>query len=84
MGLPGSGKTTFARKLAKELSAVWFNADKVRETLSNDLGFSIECRIEQSRRMGCVCDITVESGHFAVADFVCPTIETRIAFQPVN
>ena len=31
MGLPGSGKTTLAKKLTKLLNAGWINADKVRE-----------------------------------------------------
>ena len=30
MGLPGSGKTTLARRLSKILNADWLNADKIR------------------------------------------------------
>ena len=30
MGLPGSGKTTLARKLSKMLNADWLNADQIR------------------------------------------------------
>ena len=29
-GLPGSGKTTLAKKLVKILNADWLNADKIR------------------------------------------------------
>jgi adenylylsulfate kinase len=80
MGLPGAGKTELATALSKTLSAVHFNADLVRENLNKDLGFSIEDRIEQARRMGFLCDTVCKSGHHAIADFVCPTIETRNAF----
>lgn len=80
MGLPGSGKTTLASKLAPMLDAVFFNADAVRANLNKDLGFSPEDRVEQARRMGWLCDRVVESGGTAIADFICPTPETRAAF----
>ena len=35
MGLPGSGKTTLAAKLAPLLNAKWLNNDRVRKT-AND------------------------------------------------
>jgi adenylate kinase family enzyme len=80
MGLPGAGKTTLARILAPQLKAVWFNADEVRAHINKDLGFSPADRIEQARRMGWLCEKVVEAGGVAIADFVCPTIETREAF----
>ena len=82
MGLPGAGKTTLARALAPRLKAVLFNADEVRANISRDLGFSMPDRIEQARRMGWLCDRVVEAGGTAIADFVCPTPETRAAFGP--
>ena len=80
MGLPGAGKTTLAKALVPLLNAVHFNADAVRANVNKDLGFSLEDRIEQARRMGWLCDRVVEAGAFAVADFICPTEETRAAF----
>jgi cytidyltransferase-like protein len=80
MGLPGAGKTTLAKTLAPLLNAVVFNADAVRASLSRDLGFSHEDRIEHARRMGWMCDRVVEAGGTVIADFVCPTVETRAAF----
>ena len=80
MGLPGAGKTTLARVLASKLAAVLFNADAVRENINRGLGFSVKDRIEHARRMGWLCDRVVEAGHVAIADFVCPTPETRAAF----
>jgi adenylylsulfate kinase len=80
MGLPGSGKTTLAEALARELQCVHFNADEVRREINKDLGFSVEDRIEQARRMGILCDIAGRWGSVVLADFVCPTPETREAF----
>lgn len=80
MGLPGAGKTTLARVLAPRLGAVHFDADQVRANINKDLGFSPEDRIEQARRMGWLCDRVVEAGGMAIADFVCPLVETRAAF----
>ena len=80
MGLPGSGKTTLAKVLAPLIEAVHFNADDVRANISRDLGFSAEDRLEQARRMGWLCDRVTAAGHNVVADFVCPTAETRNAF----
>jgi cytidyltransferase-like protein len=80
MGLPGAGKTTLANALAPLLNAVVFNADAVRANLSRDLGFSHEDRVEHARRMGWMCDRVVEAGGTVLADFICPTEETRTAF----
>lgn len=80
MGLPGAGKTTLATALVKRLGAVHFNADEVRANINKDLGFSLQDRIEQARRMGWLCDRVTAAGQFAVADFVCPTEATRAAF----
>jgi cytidyltransferase-like protein len=79
MGLPGSSKTTLTRALAPMLNAVVFNNDEVRANINRDLGFTIEDRVEQARRMGLPCDRVVESGGTAIADFICPTVATRVA-----
>jgi adenylylsulfate kinase len=80
MGLPGVGKTTLAKHLAQMIGAVHLNADEIRKEIHKDLGFSTEDRIEHSRRMGVLCDIILRSGVYVIADFVCPTFETRTAF----
>jgi adenylylsulfate kinase len=82
MGLPGSGKTTLARSLVKILNAVHWNADEVRANINTHLGFSMQDRLEQARRMGWLCQQVSKAGYIAVADFVCPTSDTRRAFDP--
>jgi DNA polymerase III delta prime subunit len=79
-GLPGAGKTTLALELAKLLNAVHFNADEIRKEINKDLKFTPEDRLEQARRMGVLCDIATRNSQYAIADFVCPTEETRTAF----
>ena len=79
-GLPGSGKTTLAKPLAEELGAYWLNADAVR-TEYNDWDFSKEGRMRQADRMKYLSDVVVEAGQIVVADFICPTEETRKEFD---
>jgi cytidyltransferase-like protein len=80
MGLPGAGKTTLATALAPLLNAIVFNADAVRANLSRDLGFGLDDRIEHARRMRWMCDRVVEAGGTVIADFICPTEQTREVF----
>jgi len=84
MGLPGSGKTTLAEQLSERLPAVWFNADEIRNNINKDLSFSNNDRIEQSRRMSLLCDIALRNRvvSYTIADFVCPTDQTRKTFNP--
>ncbi len=79
MGLPGSGKTTLSKVLAEKLGAAYFNADEVRKQF-NDWDFSDTGRKRQAYRMRELCDMA-ETCH-TVADFVCPTEETRELFLP--
>ena len=73
-GLPGSGKTTLANKLAKKLDAVHLNADEIRGRFE-DWDFSDEGRLRQAFRMSDLAK-SVESQH-VIMDFVCPTRQLR-------
>tara|TARA_R110000822_G_scaffold90073_9_gene208420 strand:+ start:11005 stop:11772 length:768 start_codon:yes stop_codon:yes gene_type:complete len=81
MGLPGSGKTTISDALTDRINGIHLNADEVRKTINNDLGFSHEDRIEHARRMGELARMLArKQSQPVVVDFVCPTPETRAAF----
>lgn len=80
IGLPGAGKTTFAKELSERINAIHLNADEVRADLNKDLGFSEEDRIEHARRMGALARLMSEQGYHVVVDFVNPTEKTRNAF----
>jgi predicted kinase len=79
-GLPGSGKTTLARKLKERLNAVHINADWARETITKHLGFSHEDRVKQAHALGQVARLMQDNGQWAIVDFVCPVPATRAAF----
>ncbi len=79
-GLPGSGKTTLAEPFAELINGIWINADKVR-TRYDDQDFTIDGRVKQAYRMRHLADGVQLAGKIAVADFVCPTNETRNIFN---
>lgn len=81
MGLPGSGKTYLAERLQKHLKCACFNADEVR-SMANDWDFSPEGRVRQANRMKTYADYEKSHNRFVICDFVCPTQETRVAFNP--
>ena len=68
MGLPGSGKTTFAKQLTQDTNIPHFNADEIRG-LFKDWDFSSEGRVRQVFRMVDLCKIANKT---CVVDFVCP------------
>lgn len=80
IGLPGAGKTALATQLAAKTNSIHINADAVRADLSSDLGFSIEDRIEQARRVGAIARLLSDQDRDVVVDFICPTKATREFF----
>ena len=80
-GLPGSGKTTLAKPLAELLGGVHLNADNIRERYQ-DWDFTPTGRMRQAARMRYLADGVVMSGKIAVADFVAPTDQARLEFNP--
>jgi len=80
MGLPGSGKTTLAKLLVPMFNAVWLNADKVREEV-NDWDFSSTGRTRQADRMKNYAQKALDKNRNVIADFICPTEQTRSDFN---
>tara|TARA_Y100000816_G_scaffold244224_1_gene191769 strand:+ start:3566 stop:3979 length:414 start_codon:yes stop_codon:yes gene_type:complete len=79
MGLPGSGKTTLAKKLKKKIKSHWLNADKVRKKF-NDWDFSKVGVLRQAKRMKLLAKKSKRK--VIIADFICPFNEGRKIFKP--
>lgn len=80
VGLPGSGKSALTRILAPRINAVVLNGDTIRADLSSDLTFTPSDRVEQARRVGALARLLDDQGFTVIADFVCPTEDTRKTF----
>lgn len=79
-GLPGSGKTTLAKLLVPMFNAVWLNADEVRKQ-ADDWDFTDEGRVRQANRMKDLANEAVSKNRIVIADFICPTEQTRKDFD---
>ena len=76
-GLSGSGKSTIAHRLERELllsghSVFVLDGDTLRHGLNKDLGFSEEARRENLRRAGEVTRVMLEAGMIVIASFISP------------
>ena len=89
-GLSGSGKSTVANAVEKELflrgiKTYLLDGDNVRHGLNKDLGFSEIDRIENIRRIGEVSKLFVDSGLIVLTAFISPFKSDRqIAKSLVN
>jgi len=79
MGLPGSGKTTLSKKIAKELKAYWLNADTIRGKYK-DWDFTKSGITRQVKRMKRLADKSKKK--YVIADFVCPYHKQIKIFDP--
>ncbi len=78
-GLPGSGKTTLAKLIArKRCDTVHFNADAMRG-LFRDWDFSADGRLRQAWRMRQLADMAAQTSAsgLTLMDFVAPTPQAR-------
>lgn len=81
-GLSGSGKSTLALALEERLSREGkicrvLDGDNIRTGINNNLGFSIEDRQENIRRIAEVSKLFVDTGIITIAAFISPTRQIR-------
>ncbi len=81
-GLSGSGKSTLAHAIEKALFDVGcrtfvFDGDNVRHGLCADLGFTLQDRQENIRRIGEMSRLFIEAGVIALTAFISPFKEDR-------
>ena len=76
-GYSGAGKTTLGNVLTRKLYESGFfvymlDGDKIRQGLNCDLGFSLEDRQENIRRIAEVAKLFADSGFLTVVAFISP------------
>lgn len=81
-GLSGSGKSTIAIALERELQnrgllCRILDGDNIRSGINNNLGFSEEERIENIRRIAEVGKLFVDTGVITIAAFISPNNALR-------
>lgn len=81
-GLSGSGKSTVAIALERELHRRGFlcrilDGDNIRSGINNNLGFSEADRIENIRRIAEVGKLFIDTGIITIAAFISPNNDIR-------
>jgi len=81
-GLSGAGKSTVAHALEERLhmmgtSTFVLDGDNVRHGLCGDLGFSVEDRTENIRRVGEMVKLFLEAGVITLTAFISPLLSDR-------
>lgn len=81
-GLSGSGKSTVAVALEKELFkrgklSYRLDGDNIRLGINKNLGFSAEDRTENIRRIGEISKLLVDSGILSLSSFISPYRKDR-------
>lgn len=87
-GLSGSGKSTVAIALERELQKRGLlcrilDGDNIRTGINANLGFSADDRRENIRRVAEVAKLFVDTGIITIAAFVSPTEELRNLAQHI-
>lgn len=81
-GLSGSGKSTIAQYLERKLHNEGYfgqvlDGDNIRSGINNNLGFSIEDRQENIRRISEIAKLYLHTGVITLASFISPTRAIR-------
>lgn len=76
-GLSGSGKSTYARNVARITGGIVLDADEIRTGLNADLGFGWQDRAENVRRIGEVALLLALAGHVVIVAAISPGAHDR-------
>jgi len=81
-GLSGSGKSTIAQELERRLYNEGFlcqvlDGDNIRSGINSNLGFSIEDRAENIRRIAEISKLYLHTGVITICSFISPTKKSR-------
>jgi len=81
-GLPGSGKSTIARRIERRIfdlggTPLLLDGDTVRAGLNNDLGFASHDRAENVRRLAEVSSLLAKNGSIAITAAISPVAADR-------
>jgi adenylyl-sulfate kinase len=77
-GLSGSGKSTIANSVEQQLNQHYrahtylLDGDNIRSGLNGDIGFSLEDRVENIRRLGEVARLFLDAGLIVLTAFISP------------
>ena len=82
-GLPGTGKTTIARELAKQIAAVYLRIDTIEQALRTSRPFAGEIEDAGYRVAYALAEENLRQGLSVVTDAVNPLALTRNAFAAV-
>ena len=88
-GLSGSGKTTLAIALEQQLlsqdkASYRLDGDNMRFGINKNLGFSLEDRRENIRRVGEVSKVLADAGIIALSSFISPYREDRDSVRALH
>jgi predicted kinase len=83
-GLPGTGKSTIARQLARELLAVWLRIDSIEQAIRESGVGSGELADAGYRAAYAAAADNLRLGHTVIADSVNPWMLTRNAWRDVG
>ncbi len=81
-GLSGAGKSTLAIQVERRFHeqgklVKLLDGDNIRSGINSDLGFTMESRKENIRRVAEIAKLFKETGIITLCTFICPTEEAR-------
>jgi len=87
-GLSGSGKSTIAETVEKELYKKGYlvkllDGDNIRSGINSNLSFTIDDRLENIRRIAEITKLFLECGVIVLCSFVSPTKKIRSIAQSI-